>query len=131
MRGSHFALVWLVLILAVVPDNSFADPYKDHRKHTKSKIYKIKSGSSLTLFKHPTFHSDVSTRVPAKSRWILRLKGIKKYSSSTWYEVSWNGKKGWVNKSKILFDSQATDIVARTPDCLLSKTRSKECKLSS
>jgi hypothetical protein len=73
----------------------------------------------------------VVTKLPAGSRWILRLKGTKTYSSSTWFKISWNGKKGWVDKKRIVFDSHATQIAKNKPSCLLSKTRSKDCNASS
>ncbi len=95
----------------------------------KAKIYKIKATSSIVFYLRPTVHSAVSTTIPANSRWIIRLSGIKNYSSSTWYEVSWNGKQGWVNKTKITYDSLATVIVAKKPNCLLRKTRNKDCDL--
>lgn len=123
MRGlSGFCLSFLFFSLFVVAAEA---------KAKKAKVYKIKARSSVVIYVHPTAHSAVSTKIPANSRWILRLTGIKKYSSSTWYQVSWNGKKGWVNKTKIIYDSLATAIVAKKPDCLLSKTRSKDCDLSS
>jgi len=130
-------LCCLFISLFVVTSDAVADHAKKpegtqtRTKVNKNKVYKIKSKSSIMLFLRPTVHSGVATKVPANSRWILRLAGIKKYSSSTWYEVSWNGKIGWVRKTKIIYDSVATDIAAKKPDCLLSKTRSKDCDLSS
>lgn len=134
---SSFWLCCLFVSLFAVTTNVAADNAKkptktsQGKKVTKTKVYKIKSTSAISLFFRPTVHSDIATKVPANSRWILRLTGIKKYSSSTWYEVSWNGKKGWVQKTKIIYDSLATNIAVKKPDCLLSKTRSKDCDLSS
>ena len=134
---SSFWLSCLLVSLFTVTTNVAADHVKKpakastEKKITKTQVYKIKSKSPISFFLRPTVHSGVVIKVPANSRWIIRLAGVKKYSSSIWYEVSWNGKKGWVKKKEIIYDSRATNIAARRPDCLLSKTRSKDCDLSS
>ncbi|MEE9350908.1 MAG: hypothetical protein V3U78_01505 [Thiotrichaceae bacterium] len=97
----------------------------------KFKLYRVPKGKTakLIIFQNPTVHSRTVKKLPANTRWIIRLSGIKRYSRrNTWFQVSWNGKKGWMRKNILIFDAKATNMAVKNPKCLRNKTRSKACE---
>ncbi len=95
----------------------------------KKQIYRIPQTKSKTpkkIYKDPNKHSKIIAKLPKKTRWIVRLSGVKKYSRSTWVFVSWNNKRGWMEQKHLVFDSQATDMAAKNPGCI-KPNRSKSC----
>ncbi len=121
LRSSLISL-FISISLLFIPTLSIAG--KKQKKiyrtpQTKSKIPK-------KIFQHPNKHSQVIVKLPIKTRWIIRLPGLKKYSRSTWLHVSWKNKRGWMEQKHLVFDSQATDIAAKKPECL-NPNRSKSC----
>ncbi len=95
------------------------------------KLYRVTAGKTAPIiYKDPTIHSPIIKKLPANTRWIVKLPGVKKYSNETWLHVSWNNKKGWIKKSKLVFDAKATDMAIKNPKCLHKKTRVKSCSTS-
>ena len=123
LRSSFVPIMISICLLLFIPTLSAAD-------NGKLKIYRIpqtKSKKPITIYSDPNPHSKVITKLPTKTRWIVKLSGVKKYSSSTWLHISWNKKKGWMKKKHLIFDSQATNIATKNPKCLLNTTRIKSC----
>ncbi len=92
------------------------------------KVCKLKSGTTLKIYLHPTVHSRTVAKLNRNSRWIIKRKGKKNYRHSRWQKISWNKNTGWIKNSCLKFDKKASNIASRKPDCLNSKTRTKDCE---
>ncbi len=123
-KRSFLFLCILVSSLLATPIVSFADSYKIYRL-PKSKVKSVK----LIIYTRPTVHSRTVKKLSLNTRWIVRLAGIRKYSShNTWFQVSWNGKTGWMPQKVLIFDAKATNMANKNPKCLNGKTRNKSCE---
>ena len=129
LRSSSVSIL-ISLSLVFIPSVSIADKKAASKKKVKKvKIYRIPQSKTKTpkiVYRRPNKHSKIVIKLPTKTRWIVRLPGKKTYSRSTWLHVSWNNKKGWMDKKHLVFDSQATDMAAKNPDCV-KPNRSKSC----
>jgi hypothetical protein len=120
LKSSSFSCA-LFLTSLFLTSNALANPLKVYRvpKSNTTKLY---------IYKNPTVHSNTIKKLPGNTRWIVRLPGVKKYSGhNTWFQVSCDGKKGWMKKSLLIFDASATNMATKDPECLLNKTRKKIC----
>ena len=124
MKKRSFSLPVIFLCSLLIASVSHAGKYK---------IYRVPKGkvAKLVIYENPTVHSRAIKKLPANTRWIVRLPGIKTYSSkNTWLKVSCDGKEGWMPKRLLVFDARATSIAAKNPKCLMNKTRTKACDSS-
>lgn len=98
---------------------------KDKKNH---KVYRVAEGKPRPIiYKDPTTHSAIVKKLPANTRWIIKLPGEKKYTRVTWLHVSWNNKVGWIMKTQLIYDEKATTMARKNPRCLYRKTRVKSC----
>ncbi len=122
MTARSFILSTIISGFLLIPSVSIAE---------KLKVYRVPTSkpAKLIIYSRPTIHSHKVKKLPANTRWIVRLAGIKRYShKNTWLEVSSNGKRGWMPSSLLIFDAKATLIAAKNPKCLRKKTRKKVCE---
>jgi hypothetical protein len=125
MMKKFFRLFTIILACSLFSLQAEASSAKTQKVYKTSKL---KAGEELPIYLHPTVHSSIVIRLAHVSRWIVKKKGIRKYRRSTWQKVSWNGKTGWVEAKYLKLDLKATDIATRQPNCLLKKTRTKDCE---
>ena len=79
------------------------------------KIQRVAADDSLNMRTTAGVKGGVVATIPFNGKGVVPTGKEQKLGSSTWVEIRWSGKSGWVNKYYLAEDKQAAPAQATTP----------------